>query len=351
MLDRKDQIIKMLDSRFGITTDNGKLAIYLSDKDNKVNLENIEKNTNEVEVLIFKQAITVGWDCPRSSILVLFREWKKFEFSIQTIGRIIRMPEIRHYDNDELNHAYAYTNIEEVQIAEDVTRDYITIYESVRRNELNDPIDLKSIYIKRQHEKTRLNSDFRKIFSTIINKQHLIDKISLDIPKLKNKILTNAEITQLDKEQNLQGGLLSIKLSPMDLQNRFDSFASEMSEPFAKVVSHVVIKRCIFQFFKDNTQIDDLMDMEMITLSSKNRDHFIKIISNAKEQFTRDIVEKIKREIEDIPKWNIPESTEYTKIYKEKDYKKCIMSPSYIKTDIENEIRFMDFLEEENNVK
>ncbi len=210
---------------------------------------------------------------------------------------------------------------------------------------------MKSIYIKRQHEKTRLNSDFRKIFSTIINKQHLIDKISLDIPKLKNKILTNAEITQLDKEQNLQGGLLSIKLSPMDLQNRFDSFASEMSEPFAKVVSHGVIKRCIFQFFKDNTQIGDLMDMEMITLSSKNRDHFIKIISNAKEQFTRDIVEKIKREIEDIPKWNIPESTEYTKIYKEKDYKKCIMSPSYIKTDIENEIRFMDFLEEENNVK
>ena len=27
------------------------------------------------------------------------------------------------------------------------------------------------------------------------------------------------------------------------------------------------------------------------------------------------------------------------------------MSPAYIKTDIENEIRFMDFLEEDNNVK
>ena len=165
----------------------------------------------------------------------------------------------------------------------DVTRDYITIYESIRRNEFNDPVDLESIYIKRQHKKTRLNSDFRKIFSTITNKQHLIDKISLDIPNLKNKILTDAEITQLDKEQNLQGGLLSIKLSPMDLQNRFDSFTSEMSEPFAKVVSHGVIKRCIFQFFKDNTDINDLMDMEMITLSSKNKDHFIKIISKAKE--------------------------------------------------------------------
>ncbi len=351
MLDRKDQIIKMLDSRFGINTENGKLAIYLSDKDNKINLENIEKNTNEVEVLIFKQAITVGWDCPRSSILVLFREWKKFEFSIQTIGRIIRMPEIKHYENDELNRAYVFTNIEEVQIAEDVTKDYITIYESIRRDDLNDPVDLKSIYIKRQHKKTRLNAEFRKIFSTVTNKQHLIDKISLDIFKLTNKIITDAEIIQLDKEQNLQGGLLSIKLSPMDLQNRFDVFAREMTEPFAKEHSHGVIKRCIHQFFKDNIKINDLMDMEMITLSTKNKGYFVKVISDAKDQFTRDVVEKIEREIESIPKWNIPESTEYTKIYKEKNYKKCIMLPAYIKTDVENEIRFMDFLEEENEVK
>ena len=245
MLDKKDQIIKILDSRFGINTNNGKLAIYLSDKENKINLENIEKNTNEVEVLIFKQAITVGWDCPRSSILVLFREWKKFEFSIQTIGRIIRMPEQKHYENGELNHAYVYTNIEEVKIAEDVSKDYITRYDSERRNDLNDPIDLKSIYIKRKHEKTRLNAKFRKIFSLVANKQHLADNILIDIPKLKNRIITDVEITNLDMEQNLQGGLLSIKLSPMDLQNRFDVFAIEMAEPFAREHSHGVIKRSI----------------------------------------------------------------------------------------------------------
>lgn len=60
MHDRKDHIIKLLDTKFGVNTNNGKLAIYLPDKDSKINLENIEKNTNEVEVLIFKQAITVG---------------------------------------------------------------------------------------------------------------------------------------------------------------------------------------------------------------------------------------------------------------------------------------------------
>jgi|APSaa5957512535_1039671.scaffolds.fasta_scaffold00674_40 type III restriction enzyme len=352
MLDRKDQVIKLLDSRFGINTNNGKLAIYLSDKDNKVNLENIEKNENEVEVLIFKQAITVGWDCPRSSILVLFREWKKFEFSIQTIGRIIRMPEIKHYDNDELNHAYVYTNIEEVQIAEDVTKDYITIYESVRRDDLNDDIDLKSIYIKRKHEKTRLNAEFRKIFSEVANKQRLVNKVSLDVSKLEQKLITDVEIAELDRTQNIHGTLLIRQSDIMNLQNRFDVFAREMTEPFAKEHSHGIIKRCIHQFFEKNTKITDLMDMANITLSTKNKDHFIRAISESKSQFTRDVVEKINRETEDIQKWNIPENTEYTKVYDKKNYKKCIMSPSYIKTDIQNEIRFMDFLEDkENGVK
>lgn len=351
ILDRKDQVIKLLDSRFGINIANGKLAIYLSDKDNKINLENIEKNTNEVEVLIFKQAITVGWDCPRSSILVLFREWKKFEFSIQTIGRIIRMPEVRHYDNDVLNHAYVYTNIEEVHIAEDVTKDYITVYESTRREEFDDNVDLKSIYIKRKHEKTRLNAEFHKIFDVIAKKHHLIDKISLDVPELKNQILTNAEITQLDMTQNLQGELLSTRLSPMDLQNQFDVFAIEMSESFAPVHSHGVIKRSIYQFFQDNTKISDLLDMVMITISPTNKEFFVKVINDAKSQFRRDIVEKIEKEIEEIPNWNIPEDTEYTKIYKEKGYKKCVMSPAYIKTDIQNEIRFMDVLDNNTNVK
>ena len=97
------------------------------------------------------------------------------------------MPEIRHYDNDELNHAYVYTNLEEVQIAEDVTRDYITIYESIRREDLHDNIDLKSIYIKRKHGKTRLNAEFRKIFSNVVNSQHIIDKLSLNVPQLEQK--------------------------------------------------------------------------------------------------------------------------------------------------------------------
>ena len=351
LLDRKDPIIQMLNSTFGINTNNGKLAIYLSESDNKINLENIEKNTNEVEVLIFKQAITVGWDCPRSSILVLFREWRSFTFSIQTIGRIIRMPEIKHYDNDELNHAFVYTNISDIYIAEDVTKDYVTVYESTRREDLNDTIDLQSIYIKRKHERNRLTRQFSDIFHTVANNHKLLDKISLEPQESRNKILVDGKIEQLDREQIIEGGAMLISSSTLELQNRFDALAWDCSEGFAPVYSSDRIKRSIYAFFEHNKKITDWADIQKIVLSPYNRNHFISVINCAKELFKNAVTKELNKEIEVIPKWNVPESTEYIKIYREHNYKKCIMSPAYIKTNIQNEIQFMDFLEKENNVK
>ena len=55
--------------KYDITVENGKLAVWLSEEKSNT-LPNIEKRDNEVEVLIFKQAIALGWDCPRASILV-----------------------------------------------------------------------------------------------------------------------------------------------------------------------------------------------------------------------------------------------------------------------------------------
>ena len=50
------------------------------------------QNDSPIEVLIFKQAIATGWDCPRASILVMLRDIKSVTFEIQTVGRILRMP-------------------------------------------------------------------------------------------------------------------------------------------------------------------------------------------------------------------------------------------------------------------
>lgn len=87
----------------------GKLGIWLSEQ--KKNVVDVTKLDNSVEYLIIKQAIATGWDAPRAKILIKIRENMGEHFTIQTLGRIRRMPQPwrGHYDVDILDNAYLYT--------------------------------------------------------------------------------------------------------------------------------------------------------------------------------------------------------------------------------------------------
>ncbi len=93
--------------KHGLTYENGRLAVWLSDK--KENLEGIEEKNGRQEAVIIKQAVATGWDCPRAYILVKLRDNMNETFEVQTIGRIRRMPEAMHYENDLLASCYLYT--------------------------------------------------------------------------------------------------------------------------------------------------------------------------------------------------------------------------------------------------
>ena len=73
------------------------------------NPDEIQKLDGQYSFLLFKQAIATGWDCPRAKILVKLREGGTHTFNVQTIGRIRRMPERKHYDNELLDNCYLYT--------------------------------------------------------------------------------------------------------------------------------------------------------------------------------------------------------------------------------------------------
>lgn len=105
-----------MSEKYGITRENKRLAVWLSDDKTEDVLEDIQAFDSPVDVLIFKQAIATGWDCPRASILLMFREIKSITFEIQTVGRIMRMPELRHYSHEILNRGYVYTNFGEINI-------------------------------------------------------------------------------------------------------------------------------------------------------------------------------------------------------------------------------------------
>lgn len=131
----KEEVMQYLDTIKNINVDDGKLAIWLSNE--KENLDGIEKPDNLTEVLLFKQAIALGWDCPRAAVLLIFRKIESFTFTAQTVGRILRMPEQHFYEDDRLNWGYVYTNLSKdiIEIVKD-DMDYMTNIHAMRRENL-----------------------------------------------------------------------------------------------------------------------------------------------------------------------------------------------------------------------
>lgn len=154
-----------LETKYDITTENGKLAIWLAGE--KENLAGLEKPDNLAQVLLFKEAIALGWDCPRAAVLLIFRKLSSDQFTIQTVGRILRMPEQHHYSDGRLNIGYVYTDIAKDKI-EIVTADADYIKKNAivafRRKNLNNVV-LKSAYSIRPNDtRNYLGPDFRKVF-------------------------------------------------------------------------------------------------------------------------------------------------------------------------------------------
>src|SRR5439155_11083206 len=55
----------------------------------------------QVRVLVAKDAISTGWDCPRAEVLVSFRRAKDHTHITQLLGRMVRNPLARRIPGDE----------------------------------------------------------------------------------------------------------------------------------------------------------------------------------------------------------------------------------------------------------
>ncbi len=95
-------------TNMGYSENSGMTTSWFSG-DHPDNVEELKKIDGQYGFILFKQAISTGWDCPRAKILVKLREGTSDAFKIQTIGRIRRMPEGKHYKNELLDNCYVYT--------------------------------------------------------------------------------------------------------------------------------------------------------------------------------------------------------------------------------------------------
>ena len=198
----RQEVVAYLDETYSINTANSRLAVWLSGE--KTNLEHIEDFDNITEVLLFKQAIALGWDCPRAAVLLIFRKIESFTFTTQTVGRIMRMPQQKFYTDPILNKGYVYTDLsrDKIQIVAD-DMDYISTLVAKRRENLNN-VALQSVYTERKgSDRMRLGVGFKSLL-----KDKMAQKWTLIYEPTLFSIFEVGEVSETAKQGTLDTNII-----------------------------------------------------------------------------------------------------------------------------------------------
>jgi type III restriction enzyme len=359
------------------------IAIWLSE--DKVNLDDITNNTSQVSYLLFKQAAATGWDCPRASVLVMFREIKNPTFAIQTVGRILRMPFGIHFAKPELNLGYLYTNYKRNEVLTGYAKtpggNRPAIYPSERKKDI-EPIELESVFMSRS-DYNDLGDSFQKTFTKVANDYFDISekdpssarikklaKAGIDVdPKVTNGLIVGVEIDDYDnfKEELLsEGSSHDQEISQNDLEKLYNLYCfsliskqTDENKKFAPERSWGKLKTALNVWFMETMDVGRKNTYNIIVNDLiKTTSVLSPVIGTAlgkyrplREKEVNKKSERAKR-LETI---HIPRETLYfTDQYEEMSVKKSAMKPFYIEKEYkgeDNEKEFIKFLEEHKSVK
>jgi type III restriction enzyme len=333
----EDKIIEILNKE-EITLENKKLALWLAPKDKKINLDYLEKNDSEVDILVFKEAIAQGWDCPRASILLLQREWnaENYVFNIQTLGRIMRMPEQKHYEKYPLlNVGYVYTASDNFEIVDDLAKDYVSKDQMVRDNAIYKDIYLPSELVRRKRELFRLSGEFKDCLFQAGNELKFNEK-KINIGKIvfKKDIGLDGQITEIDKKQAVdfqkKGAIVRDR---EEVCAEYTAFIKSLTFPFTGGGRPTeIIKSSLRSFFKKSFGIDNEDEIAAIVLNPINKGEFMELIESAKGEY-KSLPEK-SDEVIPNKKWQVPEIISVFENFDEiKTVKKSVLKPYFVKRD------------------
>ena len=350
----------------GITTKNNRLAVWLSN--DKSNLEGIEASDSMVDVLLFKQAIALGWDCPRAAVLLIFREIQQETFTIQTVGRILRMPQQKHYHDATLNYGYVYTNLSKdiIQIVQD-DMDYIVQNKAIRIKQYK-ALALRSYFINTRLTRNRLSSKFRRCLYEAAEEYF---EVTLDMEKAGTESLFSYNSKQLQsKFIELSVDKIDIAI-PKDVQieveigatqvTNMERFAKTQSEldilfrqfcrnhvgSYAKVDSTPQLELALKMFFEEYFSMDEFHAVK-ISLYEQNKPRFIEMIDRALEKHELLLQQKAASASKkvDESEWDVPPEKIYNEYYQEKAAASHALLPFYENKSASNpEKNFVQFLE------
>lgn len=348
------------------TFEHNNLAIWLADK--KKNIEGIEKNNANQAILIMKQAISTGWDCPRAKILVKLRDNMNEDFETQTIGRIRRMPEAHHYDNTLLDNCYLYTFDEKYE-------------ESVKQDLGNKAYETKIVFLKNEFKNFSLTKvtfdnkfdgfDERETFNilhnyyvekykltnnyknniTILEANHYSFKTTIDNNIVKDKII-KLNSNEISKAQRINvSSEVTTNKNGFELRNTINEISSKIGMRYDR--TRLMLERLFFKGKLFNKKFVNLSLIEFYAFVINNE-------TLIKEDFKEAVSQKARQsklnlnELQFID-WKIPEKDYIKYDPKMKDteiYEKSVYlnyPSSTIKSN--SEVLFEEYCNQSNFVK
>lgn len=375
----KDEVVKYLSAKEGITVQNGRLAVWLSKE--KENLQGIEDLDNLTEVLLFKQAIALGWDCPRAAVLLIFRKMESFTFTMQTLGRILRMPEQKFYTNPLLNKGYVYTDLsrKQVEIASDDMA-YISRMRAERRPKLTN-VELTSTYTERKSsDRRRLGPKFRGILKDALARQwsltynptlfSLFDDEDdpaddVEAKKTGNRVIAARTVkidvssisVEVPKDLVIADELGTVEVTnrvrfartSAELSRVFDDYCLSQLSGWEKYWSLPTFENALIESFDELLGVDEL-STKKIVLYHQNRPFFSGVIENALVEYEKTMNMRRKASERDFIryKWEVPEERTYNEqsCHEENDVHNHALEP-FVKENRASapEERFVKYLE------
>ena len=302
---KSDALLESVEKYFiskGITYENNQLAVWLSEK--KQNLEEIEQLNATPIAVIIKQAVATGWDCPRAHILVKLRDNMSETFEIQTIGRIRRMPEAKHYENDLLDNCYLYTLDG-------------AFTESVKQSLGKGALDAKKLFLKPEYRSFTLITEYKtdvpfprdaaltlRVFSTYFKtKYNLTGKLLENKTKLQacgfdfNQDIVDytksGSVSKLEKEQIDDLNVIAIheELNTSKHGRAYHHCVSEIGLKVTLDYSRIntVVRKLFLKDLRSDYKVLGLEIRELYSfvINNKNR-----LISEIKEAMSSTMIQK-----------------------------------------------------------
>lgn len=259
LLDKITSFLEKNNYKKGIT-----FSMWL-DKIKPNSKEKIVDNNSTIEILIFKQAIAIGWDVPRANMLVRIREPKSSSFNIQTLGRILRNPFFKFYDNNLIDNAFVFTR-------DDKYKDYI------KQESICIDNDAKAI-VKRSKKSKDSNLSIDKVLiDSNISDEQLIEFVSNDVINHNNFLNFFEYNTSIIDVENIT---ISSK-DVLDNQNSVDILNKEISNQ----------KQMQFKFINSKESLLDLyIKFKTITKSNNLVSSILESISLKINRFNKKIKE------------------------------------------------------------